>query len=44
MININQSLLKRTNKRAGEENFFIVSIFLKRLHQVLNKSILLQLW
>ena len=30
MININQTLLKRTNKRAGEENFFIVSIFLKR--------------
>lgn len=30
MININQTLLKRTNKRAGEKNFFIVSIFLKR--------------
>lgn len=30
MININQTLLKRTNKRGEEENFFIVSIFLKR--------------
>lgn len=30
MININQTLLKRTNKRAEEENFFIVSIFFKR--------------
>lgn len=30
MINIKQTLLKRTNKRAEEENFLIVSIFLKR--------------